>query len=114
LFYVARPQGYRLSRALKLRQAGLDVSLPEPELQTQGVPLADIHLTLDVTSQVDTKIASIRCHHTQVPPDWPDLRVAREVLLDIYGTEHMLRAYPPVPAGTTLPADLFAGVCLDD
>jgi LmbE family N-acetylglucosaminyl deacetylase len=114
LFYVARLQGYRMTRALKLRQVGMDVPLPAPELQQQGVPLEDIHLTLDVTSQVGTKIASICCHRTQIPPDWPDLRIPPELLVDMYGTEHLLRAYPPVPAGSTLPADPFAGVNPED
>lgn len=112
LFYVARPQGHRLSRALRLRQAGVDVPLPEADGQPQGIPLTDMHLTLDVAAHLESKIASMRCHRTQGPPDWPLLCVPRDALLDIHGTEHLLRAYPPVPDGTVLPMDLFAGVRL--
>jgi LmbE family N-acetylglucosaminyl deacetylase len=38
LYYVARPRGFRLQRALRLHQAGVEVPLPPPELHNQGVP----------------------------------------------------------------------------
>jgi LmbE family N-acetylglucosaminyl deacetylase len=110
LFYIARPQGYRMTRALLLRQAGIDVPWPAPELQAQGVAVDDIHLTLDVTPQVEKKLASIRCHRTQIPPDWPYLCAPQDVLLELYGTEHLIRCYPSVPAGLPLSTELFAGI----
>jgi LmbE family N-acetylglucosaminyl deacetylase len=33
LFYAARPQGFRLARVLRFRQAGSELPLPPPELQ---------------------------------------------------------------------------------
>src|SRR2546426_7323016 len=45
LFYVARLQGYRMRRAILLRQAGFEAPLPDPELRQQGVSLAQMHVT---------------------------------------------------------------------
>src|SRR5262245_40057612 len=62
LFYVARLQGYRVHRATLLRQAGLEVPLPDPELRHQGVPLAQMHVRLDVTPYLGQILASMRSH----------------------------------------------------
>jgi LmbE family N-acetylglucosaminyl deacetylase len=111
LFYTARPRGFRMERALKLRQAGIDVPLPDPTLHDHGIPLEHIHLTLDVTSHVEKKLASMRCHRTQIgPDDWPYERVSRDVLVDLLGKEYLLRGYPPTPAGVAVPSDLFDGI----
>ena len=110
LFYVARLQGFQMQRAVALRQAGLDVPLPEPALRDQGVPREQIHVTLDVTPYLEQKLASMRCHHTQIEPDWPWSRVPRDVLLAVFGEEYLIQAHPPV-AGDGLPlTDLFAGL----
>jgi N-acetyl-1-D-myo-inositol-2-amino-2-deoxy-alpha-D-glucopyranoside deacetylase len=113
LFYVARPLGFRLQRALKLRQAGVEVPLPAPELRNQGVPSEDIHITLDVSHYLDRKLASMRCHRTQIRPDWPFARLPRQVIMDLLGREYFIRAYPPVPSGVTLPADVIADIAID-
>jgi mycothiol S-conjugate amidase len=114
LFYAVRPCGYRLEQARKLRQAGVEAPLPEPHLQNQGVPSEHLHVTLDVSAYVDKKIASMLCHRTQIPPDWPYLRVPREVAVDLLGREYLFRAYPPVAAGMVVPSDLFAGLYPED
>jgi mycothiol S-conjugate amidase len=99
LFYAVRPRGYRIKQALTLRQAGVHVPLPDPELQDQGVPVEHLHVTLDVSAYLDKKIASMLCHRTQAPPDWPYLRVPRAVAVDLLGQEYLHCAYPPVPLG---------------
>ena len=115
LFYTARPRGFRMERALTLRQAGVDVPLPAPELQDQGVPPEHIHLTLDVTAHVEKKVASILCHRTQIAPDdWPYVRVSWDVVAALLGKEYLLRGHPPTPVGMTLPPDLFDDIDPED
>ncbi len=110
LLYAARPKGYRLDRARRLQEAGLDVSLPPREQWEMGVPLEQIHLILDVTPYLDTKIASMRCHLTQVPPDWDYLKVPQEVNAATHGKEYLIQADPSLPAGEQLAPDIFAGL----
>lgn len=110
LLYAARPKGYRLDRARRLRQAGVDATLPPREQWDMGVPLEQIHLILDVSSYLDTKIASMRCHLTQVPPDWHYLQVPHEVTVVTHSKEYLIQADPPLGAGEQLASDIFAGL----
>jgi len=110
LFYVARLQGHRMQRVALLRQAGLDVPLPDPALRQQGVPLEQLHVLLDVTPYLDQKLASMRCHQTQMTPDGSFDRVPRDITAAILGREYLIQAHPPVPAGTPLAIDFLDGL----
>ncbi len=99
LFYSVRPQGFRTAMALKLREAGVDFPLPSGARVNDGVPAAEIHLELDVSDQLETKMACIKCHHTQLAPDWPYQRVPRAVAVHNLGREHFIRGWPRVTAG---------------
>ena len=110
LFYSARPRGFRLEMALKLREAGIDFPLPSTQRANDGVTPADIHLEMDVSAQLDAKMACILCHRTQVAPDWPYHQVPRAVAADILGREHYIRAWPPLEDGESLSADFFSGL----
>lgn len=110
LFYSVRPQGFRTAMALKLREAGVDFPLPSGERANDGVPAGDIHLELDVSVQLETKMACIKCHHTQLAPDWPYQRVPRAVAVHNLGREHFIRGWPQVAAGEQVPPDFFQGL----
>ncbi len=110
LYYSARPVGFRMQWALLLRAAGLEVELPAPERAAEGTPVEEIHLEMDVSPQLDTKIACIKCHQTQMAPDWPYDRVPRRVAAAILGREYYIRAWPPVQPGEGVPADFFQGL----
>jgi len=113
LFYSARPQGFRLEWANRLRAAGIDFPLPTPEQLVHGNPPEDIHLELDVSAQLETKMACILCHRTQVAPDWPYHRVPRDVAAWVLGREYYIRARPEVVQGETVPDDFFDGISPD-
>ena len=113
LFYSARPQGFRLEWANRLRAAGIDFPLPTPEQLVHGNPPEDIHLELDVSAQLETKMACILCHRTQVAPDWPYHRVPRNVAAWVLGREYYIRARPEVVQGETVPDDFFDGISAD-
>jgi LmbE family N-acetylglucosaminyl deacetylase len=110
LFYVARLQGHRMQRVALLRQAGLDVPFPDPTLRQQGVPLEQLHVMLDVTPYLDQKLASMRCHRTQMTPDGTFDQVPREITVALLGREYLIQAHPPVPPGTPLAMDFLDGL----
>ena len=110
LLYVARPQGFRMQRAILLRQAGLDVALPDPALRSQGVPLEAMHVQLDVTPYLDTKLASMGCHVSQLTPDWNFAQAPREVTAAILGQEYLIQALPEAPPGPPLATDFLDGL----
>ncbi len=110
LYYSARPVGFRMQWALQLQEAGLEVELLAPERAAAGTPVEEIHLEMDVSPQLDTKIACIKCHQTQMAPDWPYDRVPRPVAAAILGREYYIRAWPAVQPGEGVPADFFQGL----
>ena len=110
LYYSARPVGFRMQWALRLREAGLEVELPDPERAAEGTPSEEIHLEMDVSPQLDTKMACIKCHQTQMAPDWPYDRVPRRVTAAILGREYYIRAWPAVQPGEIVSADFFQGL----
>ena len=110
LFYSARPTGFRTEMALRLREAGVDFPLPSPNRANDGIPPEDIHLTMDVSEQLETKMACILSHRTQVAPDWPYDRVPREVAAAILGREYYIRAWPPLQPDEQLSANFFDGL----
>ena len=113
LFYSARPKGFRLEWATKLRAAGIDFPLPGPEQLVHGNPPEEIHLELDVSDHLETKMACIICHRTQVAPDWPYHRVPRELAAWVLGREFYIRARPDVAASEIVPDDFFDGISPD-
>ena len=113
LFYSARPKGFRLEWATKLRTAGIDFPMPGPEQLAHGTPPEDIHLELDVSGHLETKMACIICHRTQVAPDWPYHRVPREIAAWVLGREFYIRARPDVTDSEIVPDDFFDGISPD-
>jgi len=113
LFYSARPKGFRLEWATKLREAGIDFPMPSPEQLDHGNPPEEIHLELDVSDHLETKMACIICHRTQVAPDWPYHRVPRELAAWVLGREFYIRARPDVASAETVASDFFDGIAPD-
>jgi len=113
LFYSARPKGFRLEWATKLREVGIDFPMPSPEQLDHGNPPEEIHLELDVSDHLETKMACIICHRTQVAPDWPYHQVPREVAAWVLGREFYIRARPDVASTETVPPDFFEGISPD-
>ena len=110
LFYGARPRGFRMDAAVRLREAGVDVPLPTAEQGNLGVPREEIHIELDLSDYVEKKKESFRCHFTQLSPDSPHFRAPPEVVAINLGREYYIRAHPPVEPGSTVPQDFFEGL----
>jgi LmbE family N-acetylglucosaminyl deacetylase len=110
LFYSVLPRGFRVGMARKLRAAGVDAPMPDVRRQNDGVPAEDIHVEMDTSAQVERKVRCLLCHRTQMSPDRPYHSLPRDVVADIIGREHFIRAYPHVAPGEAVPADLFEGI----
>ena len=110
LFYSCRPQGFRMEWAQAVRSAGVDFPLPSPERANEGVPIEEIHLEMRLDEQLETKMACILCHRTQVAADWPYHRVPREVAMTVLGREFYIREFPSVQPGEEVPIDFFGGL----
>jgi LmbE family N-acetylglucosaminyl deacetylase len=110
LFYVARLQGHRMHRVTLLRQAGLEVPWPDPELRSQGVPLEQLHVRLDVTPYLEQKLASMRSHHTQMTLDWTFDKVPWDTTVAILGQEYLMQAHPSAKPGEPLARDFLASL----
>jgi mycothiol S-conjugate amidase len=110
LFYVARLQGHRMHRATLLRQAGLEVPWPDPELRQQGVPLEQMHVRLDVTPYLAQKLASMRSHHTQMTSDGMFAHVPWDTTVAILGQEYLMQAHPVAAPDASLATDFLDGL----
>ena len=74
------------------------------------MPFEQIHLTLDVSEQLPTKLASLHCHRTQASPEMDHIDWSQGELAEMYSTEYLIQADPPVPDGATIDPDIFAGL----
>ena len=112
LMYSVRPRGFRTRMALRLREAGIDFPLPSPERANDGVPIEEIHLEFHAGEHLETKLACIKCHFTQLAQDWPYEKVSREVTAHNMGREYYVRAWPPLRPGEAIQEDFFSGLPL--
>ena len=99
-----------MHRATLLRQAGLEVPWPAPELRQQGVPLEQMHVRLDVTPYLAQILASMRSHRTQMTPDWMFDRVPWDTTIAILGQEYLMQAHPVAAPGEPLATDFLDGL----
>jgi LmbE family N-acetylglucosaminyl deacetylase len=84
--------------------------LPDPELRQQGVPLAQMHVRLDVTPYLEQILASMRSHRTQMTPDWMFDKVSWATAVAILGQEYLMQAHPVAPPGEPLATDFLDGL----
>ena len=78
-------------------------------MQESGTPDEQVNALLDVSDRVDTKIAALRAHRSQIPEDWFMLTVPEESRPELVGRESFVRVFSrvEVPASET---DLFTGL----
>ena len=60
-----------------------------------GTPDDDVTTTLDVSPWVETKLASLACHRTQISDDGPFSRLPEDVVHTLMGTEFYQLVSPP-------------------
>jgi mycothiol S-conjugate amidase len=95
-----------------MRAMGAQVPADRPDYDPNkvgGTPEARITTRVDICDFVLHKMNALRCHRTQIPPDWWFTRVPHEVLRDKFALEYFTRVVSHVPVDAP-EEDLFAGL----
>ena len=87
--------------------AGIKPPFASLEVDSIGTPDESVTTTLDVREFVETKIASLMCHRTQIDPEGFFTRLPDSVLRDIMSTEYFTLA---LAQGSEEGTDLLAGL----
>ena len=107
LYYVCFPRSNFRRIWEKMLELGIKPPFASEVLEMVGSPDDDVTTVVDVSSHVDTKIASLECHQTQIDSQGPFGRLPEDYMRETMGTEYFtLAAYPPGEKE----ADLFARV----
>jgi len=107
LYYVCFPRSNFRRIWEKMLELGIKPPFASEVLEKLGSSDDDVTTVVDVSSHVETKIASLECHQTQIDQEGPFGRLPEDYLREIMSTEYYtLAAYPPGENGP----DLFARV----
>jgi mycothiol conjugate amidase Mca len=111
LYYTAYPRSYILDRYALLRSMGEETPLDRPDFDPNKVGTPDEYLTtrIDVRPYLLHKVEALRCHRSQVPPDWWYFRVPLDILYEKFRHEFFMRVVSHVPVNGD-EQDLFAGL----
>ena len=91
----------------RMQDSGITPPFAEMDVESLSSSDEDITTVLDVGDFVDTKIASLNCHRTQMDPNGPLAQLPPEVVREFMGTEHFTLA---VPEGGSKVDDLLANL----
>ncbi len=111
LYYTTYPRSYILMRYEVMREIGANTPLDRPDFDINrvGTPDEEITTRVDVRTYIQRKVMALRCHRTQVKPDWWYFKIPPEILEDKFNQEMFIRIVSHVPA--EMPeTDLFAGL----
>jgi N-acetyl-1-D-myo-inositol-2-amino-2-deoxy-alpha-D-glucopyranoside deacetylase/mycothiol S-conjugate amidase len=111
LYYTAYPRSYILTRYAILRTMGEETPMDRPDFDPNkvGTPDAAITTRVDIRPYVHRKLKALRCHRSQVPPDWWLFRILPDQLAQQFHHEFFIRMVSHVPVHGA-EDDLFAGL----
>ncbi len=105
LYYVCFPRSNFRRMWQQMLDSGITPPFASLEVDTIGTPDEATTTVVDVSSYVDTKIASLNCHRTQMDPNGPFSRLPQEMVREMMSTEYYSLVFPEGAAGE---ADLLA------
>jgi len=88
LYHVCFPRSAFRRMWQDMRAMGISPPFASEEFEALGTPDDEVTTVIDVTSDVETKIASLACHRTQITANGPFSQLPREMLHDIMRTEY--------------------------
>ena len=91
---------------------GVESPMDRPDFDPQkvgGTPDEDITTRVEVRDYLDLKMQALRCHRSQIAPDWWFRRIPPEVQREKFSHECFVRVASHVPHDTP-EWDLFAGL----
>lgn len=107
LYYVCFPR----SRFRRMWQEMLEHGITPPfaslDVDSIGTPDEEVTTIVNVSRQVETKIASLNCHQTQMSPDGPFARMPPEKVHEYMSTEYFMLV---TPEATGNGRDLLGGL----
>ena len=107
LYYACFPRSVMRRMWQEMRDAGVTPPFASREQEdTLGSPDEDVTTVVDVGEYVETKLASLACHRTQMNPNGPFAQLPEEVMRRIMSTEYFTLA---VSQGSET-EDLLAGL----
>ncbi|MEK7807200.1 MAG: PIG-L family deacetylase [Chloroflexota bacterium] len=107
LYYVCFPRSNFRRMWQQMLDAGITPPFASLEADSVGSPDEEVTTTLDVSAFVETKIASLACHRTQINPNGPFSQLPPGFMREIMSTEYFTLA---APRGAASGTDLLAGL----
>ena len=112
LYYTVYPRSYIWTRYEIMRAMGAAIPADRPDFdpnKVDGTPDELITTRVAIGDFVPQKMNALRCHRTQIAPDWWFSRLPQDVLQDKFGQECFIRVASHVPINGH-EDDLFAGL----
>lgn len=95
LYYACFPRSVMRRIWQEMRDAGVTPPFANRlEEEALGSPDEAVTTVVDVGSYVDTKLASLACHRTQMDPNGPFAQLPEEVMRQVMSTEYFTLAVP--------------------
>jgi LmbE family N-acetylglucosaminyl deacetylase len=105
LYYVCFPRSNFRRMWQQMLDRGITPPFASMDIDSLGSPDEAVTTVVNVSGYVDTKIASLHCHRTQISPNGPFARLPPEMMREIMSTEYYTLA---VPQGGGKEVDLLA------
>ena len=88
LYYACFPRSVMRRMWQEMRDAGVTPPFASQEVESLGSPDEDVTTVVNVGAYVDTKLASLACHRTQMDPNGPFAKLPEELSRQIMSTEY--------------------------
>ncbi|MCY3690943.1 MAG: hypothetical protein OXH30_02940, partial [Chloroflexi bacterium] len=95
LYYVCFPRGVFQRWWQEMLDRGIEPPFAVDAIDSLGTPDDEVTTTVDVAAYVETKIASLKCHRTQISDDGPFFRLPPDIMAGLMGAEYYQLALPP-------------------
>jgi LmbE family N-acetylglucosaminyl deacetylase len=107
LYYVCFPRSNFRRMWQQMLDAGITPPFASMDIESIGSPDEDVTTVVNAGAFVDTKVASLYCHRTQIDPNGPFAQLPQEITREMMSTEYFtLAAHRDGGQG----ADLLAGL----
>lgn len=87
LHYATAPHGYYSNLVARLTDLGHDVNLWGLAPKQFGIPAKEITITVDIRPFLDSKLAALRCHRTQLDESHAFTHLTAELAAELFGSE---------------------------
>jgi LmbE family N-acetylglucosaminyl deacetylase len=107
LYYVCFPRSNFRRMWREMLDLGITPPFASRDIDSLGTPDESVTTILNVSHHVDTKIASLNCHRTQINPNGPFSKLPAETMREHMSTEYYALVKPE---GADRRKDLLAGL----